>query len=231
MSDSRCYTACSVLVPVRMMRGESVFLILLLLLPTRGDDSCSSTMWKCGDICLKHEYHCECGGKELNYSEDMWCCYTENCKSEKSKLFFGFLYISRVSCEGAAVSLTEPCQAGTHHRKCPAETGITRKHNSNISCKSTKETTTTNAERQSVIDDNLTIILVVAGALLFVFIAACCTVKMYTSVIKEDFNPVYGDYSDIYHPTEIYNRNPDYSAADIEETGATIIRDNNPHYE
>ena len=172
MYDCRCYTACSVLIPVRMMRVESVFLILLLILPTRGDDSCSSNMWKCGDICLRNEYQCECGGKELNYAEDMWCCYTENCKSEKSNFLFGFNYISHVSCEGAAVSLTEPCQGGMHHRKCPAETGITRKHNSNGICNSTKETNTSNAERQNVRDNNLTIVLVVAGTLLFVFIAA-----------------------------------------------------------
>ena len=214
---------------------ESVFLILLLILPSRGDDSCSSMMWKCGDICLRNEYQCECGGKELNYAEDMWCCYTGNCKSEKSN-FLGFNYISHVSCEGAAVSLTEPCQGGMHHRKCPAETGITRKHNSNGICNSKKETNTSNAERQNVRDDNLTIVLVVAGTLLFfVFIAACCTVKMSKkgsdSVVKEDFNPVYGDYFDTYQHTEIYDRNPEYSTTDIEETGATVIRDNNPHYE
>ena len=51
------------------------------------------------------------------------------------------------------------------------------------------------------------------------------------TVMKEDFNPDYGVYSDIYQPTEITNRNSAYAATDIEETGATVIRDNNPQYE
>ena len=55
--------------------------------------------------------------------------------------------------------------------------------------------------------------------------------KTSNSVTKEDFNPVYGDYFNIYQPTEIYDRNPDYAAADMEETGVTVIRDNNPDYE
>ena len=98
-------------------------------------------------------------------------------------------------------------------------------------------TEATNANGESIEDKNLTIILVVAGALLFLVIAACCSLKLYkskrrsNSVVKEDFNPVYGDYSDIYQSTEICDRNPDYAAADMEETAVTVIRDNNPEYE
>ena len=53
--------------------------------------------------------------------------------------------------------------------------------------------------------------------------------KTSNSVTKEDFNPVYGDYFNIYQPTEIYDRNPNY--ASMEETGATVIRDTKPDYE
>ena len=236
---------------------ESAFLVVLLLLPARGDDGCASDQWKCGDICQRHEIKCDCGGSEFSYSDHMWCCNTETCTWEKSPSF-GYIL---ASCEGAAVSLTEPCQGGRNQGKCPAETGITRIHYSNSTCNliketeenepipttteatnnkekaQTKETTTTNANRQSIEDKNLTIILIVAGALLFLVIAACCSLKLYkskrrsNSVVKEDFNPVYGDYSDIYQPTEIYDRNPDYAAADMEETAVTVIRDNNPEYE
>ena len=51
------------------------------------------------------------------------------------------------------------------------------------------------------------------------------------TVMKEDFNPDYGVYSDIYQPTEITNRNSAYATTNMEETGATVIRDNNPQYE
>ena len=251
------------------MTVKSSVLLFLLFLPVRGEDGCPASLWKCGDICQRHGSQCECGGKDLYYSEEMWCCHTERCKKEKKIPNSRFLY---VSCEGAAVSLTEPCQGGKHHRKCPKETGITRSHElisacnteetkENISISQTTQTvpkaritkitegpiqtgtrqnegtTTIYPRGPSLKVDNLTIVSLVAGALFVVIIAACCGLKLYKSrkrshsVAKEDFNPIYGDYSDIYQPTEIYDRNPDYSAVDLEETGATIIRDNNPDYE
>ena len=46
--------------------------------------------------------------------------------------------------------------------------------------------------------------------------------------MKEDFDPDYGVYSEIYKPSEIYNRNSAYTTGDLKETDATIIKDNNP---
>ena len=106
------------------MRVKSSVLLFLLLLPVRGEDGCPASQWKCGDICQRHANQCECGGEDIYYSEEMWCCHTERCKKEKKIPYSRFLY---VSCEGAAVPLTEPCQGGKHHRKCPKETGITRR--------------------------------------------------------------------------------------------------------
>ena len=119
----------------------------------------------------------------------------------------------------------------------PIPYAITTETGTNSGKAQTKETTTSYASGKSIKENNLTIILVVAGALFCLVIAACCTLKLYkskkrsTTVMREDFNPVYGDYSDIYQPTEIYDRNPDYAAADLEETAVTVIRDNNPDYE
>ena len=46
-----------------------------------------------------------------------------------------------------------------------------------------------------------------------------------------DNNPVYGVYSDVYEESEIYDRNAYYAAADVEDGGTTMIRDNNSNYE
>ena len=54
---------------------------------------------------------------------------------------------------------------------------------------------------------NIVVVSGVAVGMFFIICVACCT-----------FLP------------EIYDRNPDYAEADMEETGATVIRDNNPDY-
>ena len=46
-----------------------------------------------------------------------------------------------------------------------------------------------------------------------------------------DDNPVYGVYADVYEETEIYDRNAYYAATDMEDSGTTMIRDNNSEYE
>ena len=82
------------------------------------------------------------------------------------------------------------------------------------------------------IDRNIVVVSGVAVIMFFLIVTVCCTYKMYKSqkksnpVVKEEFNPDYGDYSNIYPPSEIYDRNPYY--AYMEETSAMVIRDNNP---
>ena len=72
------------------------------------------------------------------------------------------------------------------------------------------------------------------GALVLGIIVAFCIrreLKSRAPSVKNDVNPVYGDYGEVYEETEIYDTNAYYGAGDMEETGATLIRDNNPEYE
>ena len=44
-------------------------------------------------------------------------------------------------------------------------------------------------------------------------------------------NSVYGDYSDIYTPTEIYDRNAYYAVTEDNEVETSMVTDLNPEYE
>ena len=46
-----------------------------------------------------------------------------------------------------------------------------------------------------------------------------------------DNNPVYGVYGDVYEEIQIYDRNAYYATTETEDTGTTMIRDNNSQYE
>ena len=72
------------------------------------------------------------------------------------------------------------------------------------------------------------------GAIFLVLIIAFCVRKKCqssSSQVEDDNNPVYGDYGEVYEESEIYDTNAYYGVGEAEETGSTMIRDNNPEYE
>ena len=78
----------------------------------------------------------------------------------------------------------------------------------------------------------------VGGGVAFLFlvvIVSLCMLRKWKSRQSNpgniDNNPVYGVYSDVYKESEIYDKNAYYAAADVEDGGTTMIRDNNSNYE
>ena len=73
----------------------------------------------------------------------------------------------------------------------------------------------------------------VAALFLVVLVAFCVRrgCKSHSSELEDDNNPVYGVYGEVYEESEIYDTNAYYGVGEVEETGSTMVRDNNSQYE
>ena len=72
------------------------------------------------------------------------------------------------------------------------------------------------------------------GALIVISIVAFLLHRnCHSTALKDtdvDDNPVYGHYSEVYQETTIYDTNPCYGAAEMEEVGCCRITDLNSVY-